>query len=179
MLGHVHCHEVKDPTHFCQTVQRHAELWRDELNAEPAMQAMVTRGGGVLAIQPHVTNTSPVQASIHLVLDAQDAMGANRVTQLCEMLKTMASEVLSCTWGVAIVSNDASHRVSRAVVVLDRVPEDLGVGIEVASRWAEQDTYRAITSNKGVCNGVEPICLATGNDWRATAAAMHAYAARS
>ncbi len=32
---------------------------------------------------------------------------------------------------------------------------------------------------KGVLNGIDPILIATGNDWRAVEAGIHAYAARS
>jgi hydroxymethylglutaryl-CoA reductase len=41
------------------------------------------------------------------------------------------------------------------------------------------DPYRAATHNKGVLNGIDPILIATGNDWRAVEAGVHAYAARS
>src|SRR5690606_11458771 len=42
--------------------------------------------------------------------------------------------------------------------------------------WA--DPYRAATHNKGVMNGIDAVALATGNDWRAIEAGVHAYAAR-
>ena len=41
------------------------------------------------------------------------------------------------------------------------------------------DPYRAATHNKGVMNGIDPVLIATGNDWRAVEAGIHAYAARS
>jgi hydroxymethylglutaryl-CoA reductase len=50
--------------------------------------------------------------------------------------------------------------------------------IAEASLFAWQDPYRAATNNKGVLNGIDPILIATGNDWRAVEAGMHAYAAR-
>src|SRR5690606_8654003 len=37
---------------------------------------------------------------------------------------------------------------------------------------------RAATHNKGVLNGIDPILIATGNDWRAVEAGVHAYAAQ-
>ncbi|MBE8163246.1 MAG: hydroxymethylglutaryl-CoA reductase, degradative, partial [Bdellovibrionaceae bacterium] len=39
--------------------------------------------------------------------------------------------------------------------------------------------YRAATNNKGVLNGIDPILLATGNDWRAVEAGIHSYASAS
>lgn len=51
--------------------------------------------------------------------------------------------------------------------------------IVLASRFAELDPYRAATHNKGVMNGVDAVVLASGNDFRAVEAGVHAYAARS
>jgi hydroxymethylglutaryl-CoA reductase len=51
--------------------------------------------------------------------------------------------------------------------------------IAAASRFAEDDPYRAATHNKGIMNGVDAVVIATGNDWRGVEAGAHAYAARS
>ncbi|MEL7117238.1 MAG: 3-hydroxy-3-methylglutaryl-CoA reductase, partial [Pseudomonadota bacterium] len=86
-----------------------------------------------------------------------------------------------------ILSNLADQRTVRATVDL---PEDVftrdeisgaGVaqGIVEASAFAEVDPYRAATHNKGIMNGIDPIIVATGNDWRAIEAGAHAFAARS
>ena len=48
-----------------------------------------------------------------------------------------------------------------------------------ASKFAERDPYRATTHNKGVMNGIDPVVIATGNDWRAVESGAHAFAARS
>jgi len=45
--------------------------------------------------------------------------------------------------------------------------------------FAASDPYRAATHNKGIMNGVDPVVIATGNDWRAIEAGAHAYAARN
>jgi hydroxymethylglutaryl-CoA reductase len=50
--------------------------------------------------------------------------------------------------------------------------------IEEANTFALVDPYRAATHNKGIMNGVDAVCIATGNDWRAVEAGAHAYAAR-
>jgi hydroxymethylglutaryl-CoA reductase len=55
----------------------------------------------------------------------------------------------------------------------------LGKGIEEATSFAKADPYRATTHNKGVLNGIDPILIATGNDWRAVEAGIHAYASRN
>jgi hydroxymethylglutaryl-CoA reductase len=44
---------------------------------------------------------------------------------------------------------------------------------------AKCEPYRAVTHNKGIMNGVDALVIATGNDFRAIEAGVHAYAARS
>jgi hydroxymethylglutaryl-CoA reductase len=50
--------------------------------------------------------------------------------------------------------------------------------IEEANAFAVVDPYRAATHNKGIMNGIDAVCIATGNDWRAVEAGAHAFAAR-
>jgi hydroxymethylglutaryl-CoA reductase len=50
-------------------------------------------------------------------------------------------------------------------------------GVVAASRFAEDDPYRAATHNKGIMNGVDAVVMATGNDWRGVEAGAHAFAA--
>ena len=57
--------------------------------------------------------------------------------------------------------------------------EEVRDGIIAAWAFAAVDPYRAATHNKGIMNGVDPVVIATGNDWRAVEAGAHAYAARS
>jgi hydroxymethylglutaryl-CoA reductase len=98
--------------------------------------------------------------------------------------------------GLRILSNLADRRVTRASTRVPfaalageisaqgssrRVEErgaEMARAIEAASRFAEDDPYRAATHNKGIMNGVDPVVIATGNDWRGIEAGAHAYAAR-
>ncbi|MBZ0278763.1 MAG: 3-hydroxy-3-methylglutaryl-CoA reductase, partial [Anaerolineae bacterium] len=57
--------------------------------------------------------------------------------------------------------------------------EQVVKAIVEAGVFAEIDPYRAATHNKGIMNGVDPVVIATGNDWRAIEAGAHAYAARN
>ena len=43
---------------------------------------------------------------------------------------------------------------------------------------ADQNPYRAVTHNKGIMNGIDALAIATGNDFRAIEAGIHAYAAQ-
>jgi hydroxymethylglutaryl-CoA reductase len=86
-----------------------------------------------------------------------------------------------------ILSNLSDRRLARARAVvppraLDRnglTGEEVIEGILWAYAFAAVDPYRATTHNKGILNGVDPVILATGNDWRAIESGAHAYAARS
>jgi hydroxymethylglutaryl-CoA reductase len=86
-----------------------------------------------------------------------------------------------------ILSNLADKRIVTASV---RVPADalttetldgteVVQGIVEACALALIDPYRAATHNKGIMNGIDPVVLATGNDWRAVEAGAHAFAARA
>ena len=50
--------------------------------------------------------------------------------------------------------------------------------MQLASKLAQVDPYRAATHNKDIFNGIDALVLATGNDWRAIEAGVHAYASR-
>jgi len=47
-----------------------------------------------------------------------------------------------------------------------------------AIKIAEIEPYRAVTHNKGIMNGIDAVVLATGNDFRAVEAGIHAFASR-
>ncbi len=49
----------------------------------------------------------------------------------------------------------------------------------MAIKIAEVEPYRAATHNKGIMNGVDAVVIATGNDFRAVEAGVHAYASMS
>jgi len=86
-----------------------------------------------------------------------------------------------------ILSNLADRRLarSRCTIPLDELAfgdyraQDVRDGIIAAWAFAVVDPYRAATHNKGIMNGIDPVVIATGNDWRAIEAGAHAYAARS
>ena len=48
-----------------------------------------------------------------------------------------------------------------------------------AVQIAQIEPYRAVTHNKGIMNGIDAVVLATGNDFRAVEAGIHAYASRN
>lgn len=126
---------------------------------------------------------------VHVHLDCGDAMGANMVNTVCEAVAPEIARLTAGRVNLGILSNYCVDRRARAHCIVPAAalqskpgsnqPTGLVKRIEEASLFAENDTYRAVTHNKGVMNGIDAVTLATGNDWRAVEAAAHAWAARS
>jgi hydroxymethylglutaryl-CoA reductase len=146
-------------------------------------------GGGCKDVEVHVFSDSAIgpMAVMHLLVDVRDAMGANTVNTMAEILAPRVEEITGGTVRLRILSNLADKRVVTASV---RVPTDalttktltgadVARGIVEACELAIIDPYRAATHNKGIMNGIDPVVVATGNDWRAIEAGAHAYAAQS
>ena len=153
--------------------------------ADGAHPRLVARGGGARDLEVRVL--APDMLVVHAIVDCQDAMGANLLNTIAEVLAPQLHALTGWLPGLRILSNLADRRCSH---VTCRVPpaalaatgwpgEAVAAGIASASRFAELDPYRATTHNKGIMNGVDAVVLATGNDWRAMEAGAHAYAARS
>jgi hydroxymethylglutaryl-CoA reductase len=133
-------------------------------------------------------DNSPIGAFLvmHLVYDVRDAMGANAVNTAVERLAPKVERISGGRVLLRILSNLADRRLARAWVTIptqdlafDDFPgESVRDGIIEAWAFAATDPYRAATHNKGIMNGVDPVVIATGNDWRAIEAGAHAYAAR-
>lgn len=150
---------------------------------------LVSLGGGCRDIEVHVFDATPVgpMLAVHLLVDVRDAMGANTVNTMAEAVAPMIEAETGGVVRLRILSNYADLRVARAMV---RVTPDalktseydgerIASGIVEACAFAIVDPYRAATHNKGIMNGIDPIVVATGNDWRAVEAGAHVWAARS
>ena len=59
------------------------------------------------------------------------------------------------------------------------ITEEFASKFVQAVNIAEVEPYRAVTHNKGIMNGIDAVVLATGNDFRAVEAGVHAYASRN
>jgi hydroxymethylglutaryl-CoA reductase len=143
---------------------------------------LLARGGGLKDLVVREFPRADQQGTmivLHLLCDPCDAMGANIINQVCEALKPEVEALTQEKVGLCILSNLVDSKVARAEVVLREVSRDLGQGIQEASIFAESDPYRAATHNKGILNGIDPVLIATGNDWRAVEAGAHAFASQS
>ncbi len=147
---------------------------------------LLSRGGG--AIDLTWRHIPEIQSLIlHLDVNTGDAMGANIVNTMAEKVATLIPSLFSCEVGLCILTNLSVKRLAKAecwipAKVFDRPEMDGADVIERIHRaylFAYHDIYRATTHNKGVMNGVDPVLIATGNDWRAVEAGAHAWAARS
>ncbi|SFB63965.1 3-hydroxy-3-methylglutaryl-coenzyme A reductase [Rhizobium sp. NFR07] len=164
---------------------------QDEIvsSANATDPVLVKFGGGCRDIEVHVfpsTSRGPMVV-LHLLVDVRDAMGANTVNTMAEAIAPIVEHVTGGEVRLRILSNLADLRLVRARIELTEealVTKDFSgrrmmEGIVDAYELAAVDPYRAATHNKGIMNGVDPVVVATGNDWRAIEAGAHAYAARS
>ena len=153
--------------------------------ANRAVPGLVERGGGARDIE--VRNLDGGMLVVHIYVDCRDAMGANLVNNVAEAVGDRIAELGGGKRGLRILSNLCDRRCVRVraqVPVQALSTETHGGGLVIdgvvnASRFAEADPYRAVTHNKGIMNGIDAVCIATGNDWRAVEAGAHGFAARS
>lgn len=182
IIGQIQLAKVKDFASFEAKLMAKKADFIEVSNREVAF-GLVRRGGGVKDIVVRKvprgeTEADGYMAVVHIHMDAVDAMGANIINQVCEFLKHPLEELTGEKVTMCILSNLVDTRLTEAQVVLEKIDPDLAEKIEEASLFAKQDPYRAATNNKGVLNGIDPILIATGNDWRAVEAGVHAYASR-
>jgi hydroxymethylglutaryl-CoA reductase len=153
---------------------------------DPVLKAL---GGGPRDLEVRVFEASPAGPFlvVHLIYDVRDAMGANAVNTAVERLAGRVEAITRGRVHLRILSNLADRRLARARCTIplgelafnDYSTEQVRDGIIAAWAFAAVDPYRAATHNKGIMNGIDPIVIVTGNDWRAVEAGAHAYAARS
>lgn len=156
--------------------------------ADECSQSIVRRGGGSRDIEVRRFPDTPVgpMLVVHLLYDTRDAMGANAINTVVETIAPLVEDLTGGRANLRILSNLTDRRLvtARCTVpaqALGRGDMDGGLvaeRIEEANAFALVDPYRAATHNKGIMNGIDAVCIATGNDWRAIEAGAHAYAAR-
>jgi hydroxymethylglutaryl-CoA reductase len=154
---------------------------------DPLHPSIVARGGGFRGVDVRLLDTpAGAMMIVHLLLDCRDAMGANAVNTAAEAAAPLLEALTGGRAGLRILSNLTDRRTAWAecrIPASSLATEDFeGIevcrGIAEANAFAWADPYRAATHNKGIMNGIDPLVIATGNDWRAIEAGAHAYAAR-
>ncbi len=130
-------------------------------------------------IDNDIDGTKMLLAEIYV--DCKDSMGANTINTMCELLGPKIQQKTGGKVILKILSNYATERIAISKATFKK--EELG-GDDIVDRilsafaLAFSDTHRAVTHNKGIMNGIDAVCIATGQDFRAIEAAAHAYASR-
>ena len=118
---------------------------------------------------------------IELIIDTKDAMGANVINTMCELIAPELEKITKCTVILKILSNYSTKRMARCKAIFPKEMIGGSKGVErilYAFAFAYSDIYRAVTHNKGLMNGIDGVAMATGQDVRAIEAAAHAYASK-
>lgn len=160
---------------------------------------MQARGGGILDIELR-DKTSDLENyyQLHATFETKDSMGANFINSCLERFsKILKEEALQFEAFsekekhlqviMSILSNYVPNCIVRAEVScpVDDLHEDASISSKefaekflTAVKIAEIEPFRAVTHNKGIMNGIDAVVVATGNDFRAVEAGIHAYASK-
>lgn len=179
IIGQIQLAKVKNFKAFSEILHIHMPSLIEQIN-DGMLKSMVKRGGGISTFQLRQLKRLDGQemAVIHIFMDPCNAMGANIINQVLENLKPFIEKLTGEKVTMCILSNLNDQKFVTAEVQINNVAAELGESIQEASFFAEIDPFRATTHNKGIMNGIDPVLIATGNDWRAVEAGLHAYAAR-
>ena len=186
MIGQIQVLDVPDMSAAALALDAHlAELMA---LADSCSQNIVKRGGGARGIEVRPFPDTPVgpMLVVHLLYDTRDAMGANAVNTAVEAVAPRVAAITGGRVNLRILSNLTDRRTATARCIVpaaalaqpDIPGDEVARLIAEANAFAVVDPYRAATHNKGIMNGIDAVCIATGNDWRAIEAGAHAYAAR-
>ena len=158
---------------------------------------MEKRGGGIIDVSL-IDKTIDMKGyyQINVSFDTIDAMGANFINSCLEQISKSFKNKTDEFKEFIINSSDIKIIMS---ILSNYVPDclvkaEVSCGVEElnkkedfndfcekfvqAVKIAELDTHRAVTHNKGIMNGVDAVAIATGNDFRAIEAGIHAYASK-
>ena len=173
------------------------KLYQD---TESITHKMQQRGGGITGIElRNKTELITGYYQIHASFETADSMGANFINSCLEQFATtlkaealqnseFSDEEKNIEVVMSILSNYVPNCIVRAEVscnvsdLLDKNIDDPAEFVKNflrAIRIAEVEPFRAVTHNKGIMNGIDAVVVATGNDFRAVEAGVHAYAARN
>ena len=160
---------------------------------------MIKRGGGITGLELR-DKTAEMQDyfQLHLTFHTVDSMGANFINSCLEAIAKrlqhyinqddrFSSEEKEIEIVMSILSNYVPNCIAKAWVrcPIEELEAEEGLSKRAfaekfvrAVNIAQLEPYRAVTHNKGIMNGVDAVVIATGNDFRAVEAGVHAYAAR-
>lgn len=182
-IGQVHFMYAGDKSKLIDYFEKSKEKLRTATAS--ITKNMEKRGGGILDIQL-IDKTEKLENyyQLHVTFETVDSMGANFINSCLELIaKEFKNDEIEIV--MSILSNYVPECLVRAEVsckVEDlggEDPQKFAQKFCQAVQIAEVEPYRAVTHNKGIMNGIDAVVLATGNDFRAVEAGVHAYASRS
>lgn len=160
---------------------------------------MEKRGGGITDIELRdKTDVLENYYQLHCTFETLEAMGANFINSCLEQFATtvkagapnfpaFTEKEKNIEVVMAILCNYVPNCLARAEVScpIDQLhgggnisSKDFAQKMVRAVEIAKVEPHRAVTHNKGIMNGIDAVILATGNDFRAVEAGIHAYAAK-
>jgi hydroxymethylglutaryl-CoA reductase len=177
MIGQIQLVDLEDPFAAKEKITAKKEEIIDLANEQDPI--LVKFGGGCKNIEVRVldSDTGPMVIT-HLLVDCRDAMGANAVNTMAEAVAPRLETITGGRVYLRIISNLAIYRKTRASAIWPAKflgGEEVVDGIIEAFAFACADPFRVATHNKGIMNGIDPVVIATGNDWRAIEAGAHTY----
>lgn len=161
---------------------------------------MEKRGGGIRSIElRNKTTLIENYFQLHLCFLTVDSMGANFINSCLEAIAKRLQHYIQAEAiftekekeieiVMSILSNYVPNCIAKASVScpIQALEQEEGLSKQAfaekfvrAINIAQKEPYRAVTHNKGIMNGVDAVVIATGNDFRAVEAGVHAYAARN
>ena len=186
MIAQIQLLDVADHDAAIQQIEKNKLQLMELANSLPS--TMIRLGGGCKNITTRLLETlSGPMLIVHIHVDCRDAMGANAVNTMAELLAPEMEKMTSGRSLLRILSNLATQRLARVTATF--TPGEMSNtgdsddgrsiidGILEAHHFAMADPYRAATHNKGVMNGISAVAVACGQDWRAVEAGCHAYVA--
>jgi hydroxymethylglutaryl-CoA reductase len=179
MIAQIQAVEVPTPyTAKNKVIEAKEELLKLANEQDPIL---VRFGGGARDLRVRIFDSSVGKMLItELIVDTRDAMGANAVNTMAEALAPRIEKITGGRVILRILSNLAEFRLVRVRATFDKEllgGEEVVNDITTAWAFAEADSYRCATHNKGIMNGIDAVVIATGNDFRAIEAGAHSYAA--
>jgi len=157
---------------------------------------MEKRGGGINSLElVDMNNKIDSYYQIFVKFTTIDSMGANFINtcleKITEIFKSYIEEKQfldkndeKIDFIMSILSNYTPNCLVKSSV--ECKVEDLEENNELkvdnfinAVKISKIDTFRAVTHNKGIMNGIDSVVIATGNDFRSVEAGIHAYASRN
>lgn len=189
MIGQIQVIGSPDPQKAKEAILKEKASLLQQANE--AYPSIVARGGGAEDLEVRILNETAdslyqQMLVVHIYINTCDAMGANMINTMVESLAPSVEKLTKGKVYLRILSNLADRCLAKAKCVIPPhllesegfSGEEVRDGIVLAYEFAASDPYRAATHNKGIMNGIDPVVIATGNDWRAVEAGAHAYAAR-